>query len=41
MACHSAADTRSPFTGTYPITGGGNIEIVSSTDVTWIVAEVR
>jgi hypothetical protein len=37
----SAADTRSPFTGTYPITGGGNIEIVSSTDVAWIVAEVR
>jgi len=37
----SVADTRSPFTGTYVVTGGAQIRITISTGVSWRVTEVR
>jgi len=37
----SVADTRSPFVGTYALSGGGIVEIVSSTGVNWTFTEVR
>jgi hypothetical protein len=37
----SVADTRSPFTGTYAIAGGGQVSIVSSTGIQWTFTEVR
>jgi hypothetical protein len=37
----SVADTRSPFSGTYATTGGGTVEIVSSTGVAWTFTELR
>lgn len=37
----SVADTRSPFTGTYPVTGGAMIQITISTGVNWRFTEIR
>ena len=38
----SVADTRSPFSGTYSIgSGGGQIQITSSTGIAWTFTEVR
>lgn len=37
----SVAETRSPFTGTYAIAGGGQVSITNSTGVSWLFTEVR
>jgi hypothetical protein len=37
----SVADTRSPFSGTYAITGATQIAITSSTGIAWTFTEVR
>lgn len=37
----SVADTKSPFSGTYAIAGGGQIQITSSTGINWTFTEVR
>lgn len=37
----SVADTRSPFSGTYAITGGGTLQVLNSTGVAWTLTEVR
>lgn len=37
----SVADTRSPFSGTYVVTAGSQVQITSSTAIAWTFTEVR